>query len=237
MKKLKNWDNQTWLASKNYIYQFNKFLNQKVKFNKKTRILDIGCGRANIISALQKKYKFREKPIGLDVVENKGIKRNIIFKKIDAHDYLKRKKEKYDLILLKQTIHFFSSSKLKVLIKIAKKRLEREGKILIFSLKTKNNKIPCFKKMENKLKQSLKRDEILIRLIKGNLGQVKSTYFNFNVEISLKKYFKMVKMRYISCLLNFSNKEIIEGLKEIQKKYSKTLRFKDTLLCIEFIKK
>ena len=54
MKKLKNWDNQTWLSSKNYINQFNKFLNKRVKFNKNTKILDIGCGRANIISNLEK---------------------------------------------------------------------------------------------------------------------------------------------------------------------------------------
>ena len=68
MKKLKNWDNQTWLSSENYIYQFNKFLNKRVRLNKNTKILDIGCGRANIISALQKKYKFKEKPIGLDII-------------------------------------------------------------------------------------------------------------------------------------------------------------------------
>ena len=34
------------------------------------QILDIGCGRANIISALQKKYNFNKKPIGIDVVKN-----------------------------------------------------------------------------------------------------------------------------------------------------------------------
>ena len=54
MKKLKNWDNKTWLSSKSYISQFNKFLKTKINFNKDLQILDIGCGRANIISALQK---------------------------------------------------------------------------------------------------------------------------------------------------------------------------------------
>ena len=120
MKKLKNWDNKTWLSSKNYINQFNKFLNKKVRFNKNMKILDIGCGRENIISALQKRYKFIEKPIGLDITKNKGIKKNIIFKKKDGYNYLKSKNNKYDLILLKQTIHFFSSSKLKALINILK---------------------------------------------------------------------------------------------------------------------
>ena len=93
MKKLKNWDNQTWLSSKNYIYRFNEFLNKRVRFNKNTKILDIGCGRANIISALQKSYKFKVKPIGLDIVKNNGIRKNISFKKIDGLDYLKRKNE------------------------------------------------------------------------------------------------------------------------------------------------
>ena len=81
MRKLKNWDNQTWLSSKNYIYQFNKFLNNKIKFSKNTKILDIGCGRANIISALQNKYKFQEKPIGLDIIKNKRIKKILFLKK------------------------------------------------------------------------------------------------------------------------------------------------------------
>ena len=111
MKKLKNWDNKTWLSSKSYISQFNKFLKTKINFNKNSKILDIGCGRANIISALQKKYKFKNKPIGIDIVANKDVKKNIVFKKIDALKYLKKQK-KYDLILIKQTVHFFSKTNL-----------------------------------------------------------------------------------------------------------------------------
>ena len=38
----------------------------------------------------EKKYKFEDKPIGIDVVANKDIKKNIIFKKIDALKYLKK---------------------------------------------------------------------------------------------------------------------------------------------------
>ncbi len=236
MKKLKNWDNQTWLSSKNYIYQFNKFLNKKVRFNKNTKILDIGCGRANIISTLQKRYKFKEKPIGLDIMKNKGIKKNIIFKKIDGYNYLKSKNEKYDLILLKQTIHFFSSSKLKALIHIAKKRLNSGGKILIFSLKTSNNKIPCFKKMKQKLDSSLKRDEKLFKVIKKKLKKTKESYFNFKVNISKQKYLKMVKSRYISCLLDLKCDEISRGISELKSKYKFQIKFTDTLKCVSYKK-
>ena len=236
MKKLKNWDNQTWLSSKNYINRFNKFLNKRVRFNKNTKILDIGCGRANIISALQKSYKFKVKPIGLDIVKNNGIRKNISFKKIDGFDYLKRKNEKYDLILLKQTIHFFSPSKLKALLDIAKKRLEKGGKILIFSLKTRNNKIPCFKKMKQKLNSSLKRDEKLFKIIKKKLKRTNESYFNFKVNISKQKYLKMVRSRYISCLLDLNNDEISKGVSELRSKYKDQIKFTDTLKCISYKK-
>jgi len=236
MKKLKNWDNQTWLSSKNYIYRFNEFLNKRVRFNKNTKILDIGCGRANIISALQKSYKFKVKPIGLDIVKNNGIRKNISFKKIDGFDYLKRKNEKYDLILLKQTIHFFSPSKLSALMNIAKIRLEHGGKILVFSLKTTNNKIPCFKKMRQKLDNSLKRDEKLFKIIKKKLRRTNESYFNYKVNISKQKYLKMVRSRYISCLLDLKNNEILKGISEIKSKYKNQIKFTDTLKCISYRK-
>ena len=166
MQKLRNWDNKTWLSSKKYLTNFNKFLKLKVNFNKNSKILDIGCGRANIISALQNEFKFKTKPAGVDIIKSKDIKKNIIFKKSDGISYLKKNKQKYDLILIKQTIHFFSKKKLNILLNLSKKNLNSKGKILIFSLKTKNNKIPCFNKMKKNLHKSLKVDEILFNVIK-----------------------------------------------------------------------
>ena len=235
MKRLKNWDNKTWLSSKSYISQFNKFLKTKINFNKNSRILDIGCGRANIISVLQKEYKFKDKPIGIDVVANEDIKKNIIFKKIDALKYLKKQK-KYDLILIKQTAHFFSETNLNHLLNLAKKSLNLKGKILIFSLKTKNNRIPCFKKMRKNLEKSLKRDENLFKIIKKNLKKVSYTNFNFKVNISKQKYVRMLRERYISCLLNMSDKDINLGISEIKSKYKNQIKFTDTLKCISYRK-
>ena len=235
MKKLKNWDNKTWLSSKSYISQFNKFLKFRVNLNKNSKILDIGCGRANIISSLHKKYKFKNKPVGIDIVRNKDIKKNIIFRKIEASKYLK-KNQNYDLILIKQTIHFFSKTNLNLILNLAKKSLNPKGKILIFSLKTKNNKIPCFKKMRKNLEKSLKRDEVLFKIIKKNLKEISYTKFNFKVNISKQKYLRMIKERYISCLLNMSNKEIKFGISEIKSKYKDQIKFTDTLKCISYRK-
>ena len=235
MRRLENWDNNTWLSSDKYISKFHKFLRLKFKFNKNSKILDIGCGRANIISFLQKKYKFKNKPIGIDIVANKDVQKNIVFKKIEALKYLKKQK-KYDLILIKQTIHFFTKTKLNHLLNLAKKSLNPKGKILIFSLKTKNNKIPCFKKMRKNLEKSLKKDEVIFKIIKKNLKGISYTNFNFKVNVSKQKYVRMIKERYISCLLNISAKEIKFGISEIKSKHKNQIKFTDTLKCISFRK-
>tara|TARA_A100001011_G_scaffold284985_1_gene295459 strand:- start:690 stop:1397 length:708 start_codon:yes stop_codon:yes gene_type:complete len=235
MRPLKNWDNKTWLSSEKYISNFHKFLKTKTLLNKNTKILDIGCGRANIISFLQKKYRFKNMAIGVDILRNKNIKKNILFKKSNAINFL-REGRKFDLILIKQTIHFFSKNKLILLLNFAKKSLNPKGKILIFSLKTKNNKIPCFKKMKHQLNKSLKKDEFLFKVIRKNLKKINESNFNYEVNISKNKYINMIKNRYISCLLNLTKKEINKGIGEIKFKYKNQIKFTDTLKCISFRK-
>ena len=231
MKKLKNWDNKTWLSSKSYISQFNKFLKKKINFNKNLKILDIGCGRANIISALQKKYKFRNKPIGIDILANKGIKKNIIFKKGDAINFLKGSNEVFDLILIKQTIHFFKKKDVRTLLNLARKHLSKRGKILILSIKE-NSKLPVFKKMKTELNKSLKLDKELIKIIKKYLYKYEEVNFKFKVNISKKNYLDMLKNKYISCLLNLTKKDIEDGQKEIKSKYKTNIQFYDILNCL-----
>ena len=235
MRPLKNWDNKTWLSSEKYISNFHKFLKTKTLLNKNTKILDIGCGRANIISFLQKKYRFKNIAIGVDILRNRNIKKNISFKKSNAINYL-REGRKFDLILIKQTIHFFSKNKLILLLNFAKKSLNPKGKILIFSLKTKNNKIPCFKKMKHQLNKSLKKDEFLFKVIRKNLKKINESNFKYEVNISKNKYINMIKNRYISCLLNLTKKEINKGIGEIKLKYKNQIKFTDTLKCISFRK-
>ena len=233
MKRLKNWDNKTWLSSKSYISQFNKFLKRKINLNKNLKILDIGCGRANIISALQKKYKFRNKPIGIDVVGNKDVKKNIIFKRVEALKYLD-KQEKYDLILIKQTIHFFSKIKIRKLLELAKKRLNKHGKIIILTLDPNKNEIPCFILMKKYLLKSLKKDKMLLKEIKKVLKNCSKSNFILKISIKKSKYIQMLKNNYISCLLNMPKFKLLLGIKEIKKRYGQTIIFNDKLICLTY---
>ena len=232
MKELKNWDNKTWLSSKKYILSFSNFLKNNFKFNKSSKILDIGCGRAKIISTLQMKYNFDQKPIGIDIIKNNNVKKNITFKKIDAIKYLKSTKKTFDLILIKQTIHFFSKKKIKILINLAKLKLHQNGKILILSLAPKNNEIPCFKLMKLNLEKSLRKDNHLISFIKKELNNFLIKNYKFKVIIFKKKYISMLKNRYISCLLNMSKKKITQGVDEFNKEKRNKLIFYDKLICL-----
>jgi len=232
MDSLKNWDNKTWLSSKKYIYAFNSFILKQKKLKKNSRILDIGCGRGKIISNIFERLKLVNKPIGLDIENHKDKSKKIVFKKIDGLSFISKTKITYDLILIKQTIHLLKINQIIKLLSICKIKLNPNGKIIILSLDTKINEMPTFTLMNKKLKRSLNRDKKIIDLIIKIHPKIIIKKFIFNVKILKSEYLKMIKKRYISTLLNFSDKQIKDGLVEIDLKYKKDLKFRDRLICL-----
>ena len=229
---LKNWDNKTWLSSKRYIQSFNSFLLKQVKLNKNSKILDVGCGRGKILGSLSSRLKLKNKPIGIDIEKHLDRDKRINFKKIDAIKYFKKNKIKFDLILIKQTIHFLQLKEIKRLLFLCKKTLNPRGKIIIFSLNTNQNEIPTFLSMKRKLKKSLNRDKKIIQFILNLNFKALTKIFSFKVNITKKKYVKMIENRYISILLSFKSKEINKGIKEINDKFKKNIIFSDKLICL-----
>ena len=231
MKPLKNWDNKTWLSSEKYINSFNKFILKQVSLNKHSRILDIGCGRGKILGNLSNKLKLSKKPIGLDLENHKDKDKKIIFKKIDALSFVSKTKITFDLILIKQTIHLLKKKQATKLLSICKDKLNPKGKIIILSLDPKKNEIPTFTLMKKKLLISLNKDEKLFNLILKNRAKMKVKKFTYEVKILKNKYLQMIRNRYISTLLDFTNKQIKDGIIEIKNDYGNILKFKDRLIC------
>ena len=229
---LKNWDNKTWLSSKNYIQSFNIFLLKQIKLNSNSHILDIGCGRGKILGSLSSRLKLKDKPIGIDIEIHRDRDKRINFKKIDAIRYLKNNNRKFDLILIKQTIHFFNFREIKKLISLCKTKLKKEGKILIFTLEILKNEIPTFLLMRKRLKISLNRDRRIITFLSKLYPSIKKKKFSFKVKISITKYIEMINNRYISTLLNMNKNQILKGIDEIKYKYRKVLIFNDKLICL-----
>ena len=237
MKNLKNWDKNNWLSSDEYISNLTDFLKKQINFNKEIKILDIGCGRGKIISYLSKKYQMQDLPLGIDIVKHKDNSKKIRFIKINALKYLSKTKEKFDVILFKQSIHFFKFLEIKKVLKFSKKNLKKKGKIIIFALDSKKIHWPLFKTFKLRLQKSLMRDRIILNLLKSNFKKYKINYFTFKVKMTRNLYLKMIKSRFNSCLLNLSSKKIETGIDEIKKKYKKKLIFSDKLICISYKKK
>ena len=232
MAPLKNWDNKTWLSSQKYINSFNQFVLKQVKLNKNSRILDIGCGRGKILANLSNKLRLINKPIGLDIENHKDKSKKMIFKQIDALTFVSKTKITFDLILIKQTIHLLKRKQVINFLSKCKNKLKPNGKIIILSLDPKKNEIPSFSLMKKKLQISLNKDEKLFDLILKNKPKMITKKFIYDVQILKTKYLQMIKDRYISTLLNFNNKQILNGTNEIKNNYGNVLKFKDRLICL-----
>jgi len=232
MSSLKNWDNQTWISSRKYIESFNAFVLKQIKLNRESKILDIGCGRGKIVSNLSSKLRLKNKPQGIDIINHKDKDKRIKFKKIDALSFFLKNKDKFDLILIKQTIHLLNLDEIKKLLILSKKNLSPSGRIFIFALDTDKNQLPTFKLMKIKLIKSLKRDKKILTIITKLYPYRIKKFFIYKVEIIKKNYLKMIQNRYISTLLPLSKKELLKGVKEIDLKYKDNIKFNDKLICI-----
>ena len=231
MASLKNWDNKTWLSSRKYINSFNQFILKQTNLNRSSRILDIGCGRGKILENLSNKLRLSIKPIGIDIENHKDKSKKIFFKKVDALSFMSKTRITFDLILIKQTIHLLKKKQAIKLLSTCKNKLSQNGKIIILSLDPNKNEIPTFSLMKKKLKNSLNKDEKLFNLILKNESKMIIKRYIYEVKILKTKYLQMIRDRYISTLLNFTNKQIKEGINEIKKDYRNKLRFKDRLIC------
>ena len=229
---IKNWDNKNWLSSRDYISTFNKFLLKFNKLNSKSKILDIGCGRGKIIGSLKSKLKLKSKPIGIDIVNHRDKDKRINFKKMNVMSFFSTNKKKFDLILIKQTIHLLKLNEIKTLLMKMNKSLEPKGKILIFTLDPLNNEIPNFNLMKKKLLKSLKRDKKILTFISKYYPNRIKKNFSYKVKISKKVYIDMISKKFISILLGLNKEQIVTGIKEINYKYKKDLKFYDKLICI-----
>ena len=85
--------------------------------------------------------------------------------------------------------------------------------------------------MKKKLAISLSKDEKIFNLILKKESKAIVKKFIYEVRILKIKYLQMIKDRYISTLLNFTDKQIKNGIVEIKNDYGNLLKFKDRLIC------
>ena len=207
-------------------------------------ILSIGSGIAGLELIINKnfsnkKYYFIERNYiskkvryGWGGLENTEAYNNLILQKkflinngmndnqINIFDYDKDSFPiiKFDLIIIKQTIHFFPLKEIPRLIKYCQNALNNNGKLMIFSINEKRTQIPTFSKMGKKLNQSLKKDFLIKRKILKNNKYIKNQIFDFNVKIKKTKNISKKKLFFILKLINFPKPAIDNEKKKIETK-------------------
>ena len=88
--------------------------------------------------------------------------------------------------MIKQTLHFFNKSKRQELLTICKNNLKKNGVLLILSLNTSKNEIPCFSLMKKKLNRGLARDLIMLNSVNKILKSVGCIKENRYAVVKLK---------------------------------------------------
>ena len=86
--------------------------------------------------------------------------------------------------------------------------------------------------MKKKLNHSLKKDTEIRKKILKNNKDTKFKIFDFHVKMKRSSYLNMIKQKYISVLLDFNKNELNKGIKEINIRYPKIIRFIDSLNCL-----
>jgi len=94
-------------------------------------VLDIGCGSGIFLELLQER---QVNGIGIDTsseVVMQGLAKGLHIERGDALSYLKKKKNKYDGLILSHIIEHLTPSELINLLELANKRLKPNGRVIV----------------------------------------------------------------------------------------------------------
>ena len=99
-----NWDKESWLSSKLLYEELINDLTKYLDINSKSKILDIGCGRAHLIKSLSSKILFDYPPLGVEPI-NHNLKSDNKIKIVNENtqQYFKKNKLKFDYIFLSKS--------------------------------------------------------------------------------------------------------------------------------------
>ena len=213
------------------------YSNQIVKYLdlKSTDVfVDLGCGTGIYTKKIRGIAQLINPVLCVDISAKmlKKIPDNAQFKPIlmDAVEFSEQPRQ-YDKVLMQgMTHHILDKGKL---IKNLTKRLNPGGKILTTGLPYRLE-YPLFEKVLETYQDLYYKGESSVDLFLELGFEVKLRYVRYPISVEKYKYLEMVRNRYISTLLSFSEQEIEDGLKEIEAKYrnESILNFNECFLFI-----
>ncbi|MEZ2303214.1 MAG: class I SAM-dependent methyltransferase [Microcoleus sp.] len=241
MVTCKNWDvSSSWVTRNDYIACIVNFLINELSLDSHSHILDIGCARANIISALAKQLYVKNPIEGIDISDTiieapicDGIK---LFQK-DAISYLETKADNsYDCIILKGVFHCIPEYlRLTLLEQIY--RCLRLGKRAVILMMPAEPVVPLFERAKETFRAESLTIEYIQELANKCCFQTEENQLSYDVLMTKEDYFNLLKIRFMSNLRMFSDQEIAEGILELDELYpGHWLEFQDRTQIIKLLK-
>lgn len=201
------------------------------------QVVDIGCGTGTFTHALYKRIAFSQDIIGVDPSREmlfyadqlKGIKTLCA----DAVSFSQSHEYKYDKALMMGIVHHIAANDLAQLYAGIYNQLHKGG-ILLTITRPHVVQYPFFQAALKIWPKYQPDSELYIQQQKDAGFSVHCQYYDYQINIPKKQWFKMIENRFWSTFSHFNNEELQAGLMELEEKYAmvESLHFADSLVFI-----
>ena len=212
-----------------------EILIQTLALNANDSVIDLGGGTGLFSHILYKQANLTNNVVCVDPSDNMLHQaRNLPGVSLlcaDALSFILREDKHYDKILIKEAIHHIHQRK-DLFIEIYKK-LTPSGRLLIVT-RPQKPELPFFHAASEAFAQGQPSYEILKTELETSGFTVDVQLHHYPIELPKTKWYRMLRERFMSNLIDFTDEQIEHGIAEIDEKYHghETLKFHDTLIFI-----
>jgi 2-polyprenyl-3-methyl-5-hydroxy-6-metoxy-1,4-benzoquinol methylase len=212
--------NKVWKFSADYKIWATERIGFYLKLNNNDIFVDIGGGTGTFTNMITKQFT----PNKAYCVEPEKSMCNISkeYSNIeticsDAFYFINNLKYNYSKMLFKEVIHHIDNRI--TLWNDIYNTIEANGRILIYT-RPQKIKFPLFQKAKDAFYKNQPPYDLMVNELKnvGFIVEVSTESFTF--ELSKEEWYKMLKAKFMSDLSIFTDKEIIEGIEELENQYN-----------------
>ncbi|MFN8392054.1 MAG: class I SAM-dependent methyltransferase [Bdellovibrionota bacterium] len=237
-----DWDNETWISTPEYISYAASQVVEWWGHPHSGKFVDLGCSRGGITLAIAKLLPDAVTVEGVDsapVIPPKSVTGRVTFYELDAIEYLRAQAtESIDGILLKQVMHCFSAERQTQLFEEMTRTMTSSGKILVLGLPEPSRvRVPLFRAALERYDEEYQNADSIVLLAKEFGFRAEASEFCFPVRVSREAYFNMIRRRFLSSLRDLTDRQIEEGIRELEASHpGSEIAFDDKLYAFHLTK-
>jgi cyclopropane fatty-acyl-phospholipid synthase-like methyltransferase len=224
--KLSSQFENCWYFSDEYVETNKRQIIDNLKLNKDDIFLDLGCGSGLYSKLIHNEIQFKNKIICVDFS-------SMMINQINGFECVKFQENivnfsarniKYNKILCKEVIHHLNKAERQTLFKNLYNNLEINGILLIIYFNQHTN-LPLFENAIKMFARNVTEPDIIIKELVAIKFEVGFLKFTLPIKINKQKYYDSLRNRFISVLEHFTDREIENGIVELETKYYSTNKF------------